>query len=170
VFIAGMITVRAVEHHRALSIVENREWEAGTPRRVGLNPYPITPFQWHAVVDAGDTYQAARVNTLTGNIASDPDTDIFYKQAVTPAISAAEGSRLGRAYMDWSQYPLVTAQMQVDPALNNSTVTQVDFRDLRFGYSIFGMGSERNAPLSAEVLIAPDNSVLETHMGSRAER
>ena len=169
-FIAVMLTVRAVEHHRALSLLANREWQAGTPRRVGLNPYPITPFQWHAVVDAGDEYQTAHINTWTGNIASDPDTDIFYKQPVTPAIAAAEGSRLGRAYMDWSRDPLVTAQPQVDPALNNSTVTQVDFRDLRFDYPIFGTRSERNPPLSAQVLVAPDNSVLEMRMDGRVEK
>ena len=169
-FIALMISVRAVEHHRALDLLASREWEAGTARRVNLSPYPVTPFQWHAVVDTGDKYQTAHANTLTGNIASDPGTDIYYKQAVTPAIATAEGSRLGRAYMDWSRFPLVTAQAQVDPTLNNASVTQVEFRDLRFDYSIFGTRSERNPPLSAQVLVAPDNSVLEMRMDGRAEK
>jgi inner membrane protein len=170
VFIGLMITVRAVEHHRALQFIANREWEADTPRRANLSPYPITPFQWHAVVDAGDKYQTAHVNTLTGNVATDPEADISYKQPVTPAIAAAEGSRLGRAYMDWARDPLVTAQSQPDAVLNNATVTQVDFRDLRFDYSIFGIGSGRKPPLGAEVLIGPDNSVLEMRMDGHVEK
>jgi inner membrane protein len=174
-FIALMITVRAVEHHRALSLVAQQQWQAGTPLRANLSPYPITPFQWHAVIDTGDKYQTARVNTWTGNVATDPETDIFYKQPVTPAIAAAEGTRLGRAYMDWARDPLVTAQEsseQDDSAVRRGQITQVDFRDLRFDYQIFGIGGGRNgkAALSAEVLLGPDNSVLEMQMDNRVER
>ncbi len=195
-FVAVLWTVREVEHHRAVQVVEQRQWEAGSIRRVGLSPYPVTPFQWHAVVDAGDKYQTGHVNTVTNNILSNPDTDIFYKQAVTPAIRTAEASKLGRAYMDWSSYPLVTAEPPAQDAGADAatdlapegpgsedrgseqdesqarfgTVTPVEFNDLRFDYDVLGThsGASKHA-LGAEVLIGPDGSVVQSKMGNRVE-
>ena len=178
-FIAVLWTVRAVEHTRAINTAQQRSWEAGEPLRIGLSPYPITPFQWHAVVDTGDKYQTAHIDTHTDQIRTNPNTEIFYKPAITPAIAKAESSRLGRAYMDWSSYPLVTAE---DPQRDQSdqdesnaragTLTPVEFNDLRFGYNVLGLPSARASKrsLGAEVLIGPDGSVVQMKMGNRIDK
>jgi inner membrane protein len=173
----AMWTVRAVEHQRALTLIGQREWEAGEPRRTGLGPFPVTPFTWHAVVDTGDKYQTAYVDTWTGQVRTNPQTGIFYKPPVTPTIRAAEASWLGRVYMDWSSWPLVTAQQpEVDSEDESSSragmITPVEFEDLRFAYEIFGrsMGSGGKTPLGAEVLVGPDGSVLQMKMGDRVQK
>jgi len=171
-FIGLLWTVRAVEHHRALVLAGQRDWEAGTPVRMGMMPYPITPFEWHAVVDTGDRYQTAHVHTLSGAIQTDPQTDIYYKQAVTPAIARAQATKLSRVYMDWSSWPLVAAeQPEIDDEsyARQGTLTPVEFNDLRFDYEILGSRAGKHA-LGAEVLLGPDGSVVQMTMGGRPER
>jgi inner membrane protein len=175
--IAALWTVRAVEHARAIHLAEQREWEAGDVRRIGLSPFPLTPFAWHAIIDTGDKYQTAHIDSWNDAVHTDPQADIVYKQAVTPAIATAEGSKLGRAYMDWSSYPLVTAEdPQVDEDESNArsgTLTPVEFNDLRFDYDILGTSLGRGASkraLGGEVLLGPDGSVVQMKMGNRVER
>jgi inner membrane protein len=172
-----MWTVRAVEHEQALAMMGQREWEAGEPRRMGLSPFPLTPFRWHGMVDTGDKYQIAHVDTLTGQVRTNAETEIFYKPPVTPTIRAAEGSRLGRVYLDWSSWPLVTAEQPEADAEDESSaragmITPVEFEDLRFNYEIFGrsMASNGKTPLGAEVLVGPDGSVLQMKMGERVQK
>jgi hypothetical protein len=77
--------------------------------------------------------------------------------------------------MDWSSYPLVTAEdSQADAEQDESSarvgmLTPVDFQDLRFDYDIFGRGEGRHA-LGAEVILGPDGSVVQMKMGDRVER
>ncbi len=125
------------------------------------------------------------MDSWEGSVRTDEREDIYYKAAVTPAIKAAEGSRLGRVYMDWSSWPLVTEQSPIgDPAFATyRPVTPVIFHDMRFGYGGFGglMGTAMrgafrsraeagHSPLDAEVLVGPDGSVVEMRMGSRVQR
>jgi len=169
--------VRAVEHQQALTLMSQRDWEAGEPKRLALSPLPITPFVWHGLVDAGDKYQTAHVDSWTGQIHTDPRSDIFYKEPVTPAVRAAEASWLGRVYMDWSSWPLVRAE-QPEPDSEDESyaragmITPVEFEDLRFNYEIFGrnMSSNGKTPLGAEVLVGPDGSVLQMKMGERVQK
>ena len=143
-FVIGVMwTVRVVEHERALALMAQREW----------------------------------VDSWTGQIGTNAETEIFYKQPVTPTIRAAEGSWLGRVYLDWSSWPLVTAEQPEADAEDESSartgmITPVEFEDLRFGYEIFGrsMASNGKSPLSAEVLVGPDGSVLQMKMGKRVQK
>ena len=109
-------------------------------------------------------------------IHTDPTADLFYKPPVTPAIATAEASKLGRAYMDWSSYPLVTAEAPEADDESNAragTLTAVEFNDLRFDYDVLGTrlghGASKRA-LGAEVLLGPDGSVVQMKMGDRVER
>jgi inner membrane protein len=183
--IAVMLSIRGVEHHRALDLMQQREWAAGGVKRMQASPLPVTPFSWAGVVDTGDKYQSARLDTWDGTVHTDAHEDIFYKPALTPAMRAAEGSWLGRVYMNWSQWPLVTELSPTgDPAFATYTpVTPVEFRDMRFDYSGFDHllgGTMRGAfrarsqggrsPLGAEVLVGPDNSIVEMKMGNKSQK
>lgn len=173
-FIAVLWTMRGIEHHRALNLMAQREWEAGEPKRIGLFPYPVNPFAWHGIVDTGDKYQTAHVDTLRDHVRTDANTGIYFKQPATPPIAAAEASRLGRVYMDWSSWPLVTSeQPEVDETSPHGTaITPVEFNDLRFDYDVLGLrgSSGGTKPLGAEVLVAPDGSIVQMKMGDSVER
>ncbi len=180
--IAVMLGVRVVEHNLALELMRQREWAAGEVKRVQAGPLPMTPFQWTGIVDTGDKYQTARVDSWVGSVHTDESEDIYWKPGLTAAMRAAEASKLGRVYMDWAQWPLVTEQSPIgDPAFATyRPVTPVMFHDMRFGYGSFiGMisGSRRvsraepgRSPLDGEVLVGPDGSVVEMRMGSRVQR
>jgi len=74
---------------------------------MGVEPYPINPFRWHAILETRGFFQTAEVNTHTGAIDSDPQTDVLYKPDETPAIEAAKRTSLGRVYLDWGTWAVV---------------------------------------------------------------
>jgi inner membrane protein len=83
---------------------------------------------------------------------------IIAKPPQTPAILAAERSYLGRAYLDWAGYPLVTESSEGDD-------TVVLFRDLRFGYPQL----HRDTILTATVQLDGKLHVVGEAMGPRAQ-
>ena len=74
--------------------------------RISASPYPLTPFLWHVVADSPGAYTLSEVNTLHPEQTQPGET--IYKPASTLAMLAAKRSYLGRIYLDWSQYPILT--------------------------------------------------------------
>ena len=72
---------------------------------MALEPYPVNPYRWHAILETADFYQTAEINTRTGEIDSDPQRDVIYKPADTPAVEAAKRTPLGQVYLDWGRGP-----------------------------------------------------------------
>jgi inner membrane protein len=151
----GMIVVwgwRWTEHAHAQAMLDNTQVTAAPVRRSALEPYPINPFRWHAILETDNFYQTAEVNSRTGAIDSDPQTDILYKPTDTAAIEAAKRTFLGQVYLDWGTWAMVrelgqqpiagVAPPQLPP---NRPWTTVEFTDLRFMYS-FGRPGRSNAP------------------------
>ena len=68
---------------------------------MALEPYPVNPFRWHAILETEDLYQTGEINTCTGEIVSDPRRDVIYKPADTAAVEAAKRTPLGQVYLDW---------------------------------------------------------------------
>jgi inner membrane protein len=85
--------------------------------------------------------------------------DIIAKPPQTAAILAAERSHLGRVYLDWAGYPLVTEDPEGDDKV-------VYFRDLRFGYSRL----RRNSVLAAHVTLDRNLNVVGEAMGRREQK
>ena len=90
---------RRAEQGRARMLLENAPINPAPVKRVGLEPYPINPFRWHAIVETPEFYQTAEINTLSGEITSNPHS-ILYKPSTTPATEAAKRTLLGQVYMD----------------------------------------------------------------------
>lgn len=164
--LAGMVVVwgwRWSEHAKGLALIDNTQVATEPVVRVALEPYPVNPFRWHAVLETRDTYQTAEVNTRTGEIDSDPRADVIYKPVDTPAVEAAKRTLLGQVYLDWGTWAVVRDLGQepipapgLDPPhLAPSRVwTTVEFTDLRFGYSYLGSGrASGRPPLSGWVYI-----------------
>jgi len=155
-------------------VVQNSGVVADPIAQIDAEPYPFNPFVWHIVAETKDYYQTAKVHTRSDEV--EPG-DRTYKPAVTPAVAAAKQSWLGRVYLDWSEFPLVTdvgkdvpVAYGSDPEPNWHTV---EFDDMRFGYSAFGEGTSQNPgrnPLGGSVYLGPGNEVEGMFMGGREQK
>ena len=104
---------------------------------------------------------------------SNPEQDLFYKPAETPATLVAKRSRLGQAYLDWSSWPLVTEigpTAPIDAAPGTADWTAVSFRDLRFMYDTSLIQGRNNPPLSGTVYVDADHQVTRMDMGRRVQK
>src|SRR4051794_32132814 len=73
--LAGMTTLgvwRLAEHTKARAMLDNTQVASAPVLRTGVEPYPINPFRWHAILETQAFYQTAEVNTHTESIDSDP--------------------------------------------------------------------------------------------------
>ncbi|MGA9069373.1 MAG: metal-dependent hydrolase [Terracidiphilus sp.] len=168
---------RRAEQGRARMLLENAPITTAQVKRVGLEPYPINPFRWHAIVETPEFYQTAEVNTLSGEISSDPHS-ILYKPQATAATEAAKRTLLGQVYLDWGAWAVVrdlgpvAAPGMNPPQLPPGRVwTTVQFTDLRFDY--LHIGADRNqhrTPLDGWVYIVDGHEDSGQAMNGREQR
>src|SRR5215472_6105545 len=133
------------------------------PVRVGAFPYPLNPFTWGGVVETRDFFEIVQVDSSSGEIDTDAAV-VRFKPEETPVTLAAKKSHLGRFYLDWAAYPLVSVE-----GLPSKTGYLVRFRDLRFAYaSPFSQRS--STPLSGHVELDPQLRVIDQYMGRPPDR
>jgi inner membrane protein len=183
--LTGMVLVwcwRWTEHEKGLAMIAHTQVAAEPVLRVALEPYPINPYRWHAVLETRNFYQTAELNTWNpaspGAIASDPGTDILYKPADDPAVQAAKQTLLGRVYLDWGTWAVVSDLGQEPvpamdpPALPRSRRwTTVQFADLRFDYSFLAeRRTPDRAPLSGWVYIVDGRDEASEAMGDHEQK
>jgi inner membrane protein len=175
-FVLALWGYRYGQHEKAVAIAQQQLYSAGDNKdaqvlRVGINPYPATPFQWYAVVETPNFYQTGIVNTRLGTMEFTPQ-DLFWKPAVTPATEAADGSQLGRVYLDWARYPLVEDLGVIanndDPDLNG--LHAVRFRDLRFMFNNFAYNGRDHNPLSGTAYVDAQNRIVRMEMNNNAKK
>jgi len=148
-----MYGVRDFEHRRALSALEARTYEDADPVRASAYPSPINPFEWSGVVETAAFFALAPVNSLTPEVDPQNAMEIRYKPEETAVTLAAKKSYLGRAYLDWAQYPITETEQLPDGGY------VVHFQDLRFMQlpglfnRLLGRGRKRPAPLGAGVAL-----------------
>ena len=148
--LSGMVVVwgvRWAEHAHALALLEQTQVATAQVKRMAAEPYPVNPFRWHAILETAHYWQTAEVNTRTGEIDSDPQTDVIYMPPETPATEAAKRTPLGRVYLDWGTWAVVrdvgkvpVAGMDPPRSPRDRQWTTVEFTDLRFDYSYLGSG------------------------------
>jgi inner membrane protein len=179
--LAGMVALglwRWVEHGQARAMLENTQVASAPVSRIAVEPYPVNPFRWHAILETRDFYQTAEINTSAGSIDSDPQTDVLYKPEDTPAVEAAKRTLLGRVYLDWGTWAVIRdlGQEPIEgippPQLPpGRTWTTVEFSDLRFAYAIIRSGSARPpAGLSGWVYILDNHIDGGEAMGGREQK
>lgn len=167
---------REIEHDAAVRLASTAAYgpnELGAEvLRVTASPYPGNPYRWHTVAETPSFYQMASVNTLLSTIATDPEHDLFYKPTETAATQAAKQSRLGRVYLDWSSWPLVTdigPVRPIDDPPGTPDWTAVRFSDLRFMYSTFLFSGRDLPPLSGTVYVDANHQVARERWGNHDE-
>jgi len=203
--IAALWGVRWIEHDRALQLAMSQTLEAPqslapatpsespadtrapepehlptylTARRALASPDPLSIFRWYTVTDFGPLYQLERADTLQQTLVATEGT--YAKPDPTPAIRAAEASRLGRVYLDWSPMPIiatdssagaleqVVAGTDLMPPIGGTVVM---FRDPRFMGVLPWVGDNpnRKAPLGGVVVVDRNQRVVLESMSGHPE-
>ncbi|MGA2727961.1 MAG: metal-dependent hydrolase [Terracidiphilus sp.] len=179
--LCGMVAVwcwRWAEHAQAEAMLENSPVTSAPVSRVAIEPYPVNPFRWHAILETRNYYQTAEVNTRTDSIDSESPRDVLYKPTDTPAVEAAKRTLLGHVYLDWGTWAVVRDVGQypvpgVDPPQlpPGRTWTTIEFSDLRFAYAFRGTGrSSGPSPLSGWVYVIDGHDEAAEGMGSRVQK
>jgi inner membrane protein len=179
--LTGMVMLwcwRWAEHAEALAMLESTQITTATVKRAAMEPYPINPFRWHAILETADSYQTAEIDTRTGSIASDPQRDVLFKPATTAATEAAKRTPLGQVYLDWGTWAVVrdvgqepVAGMAPPQLPPNRQWTTVEFTDLRFDYSFIGSGrATGRSPLGGWVYIVDGRDDAGEAMGGREQK
>ena len=166
VALLGVVILWASRYYKAIKIdraVKTQTFNSEPPLRVSAYPYWTRVsehgigLRWSAVVETKSLFVTSEVAPSTGQLAS-RELEIIPKPPDTPAILAAKRSYVGRVYLDWARYPLVTEADEGDDTL-------VKFQDLRFGYPQL----RRNSLLTASVRLDHRLRVIGEAMGPRAQ-
>jgi inner membrane protein len=104
--VAVMWGVRDYEHRRALAALNAIEYDGDLPRRVSAYATTLNIFAWNAVVETDSAFRIMPVDSLTPEVDPRRQARIFYKPPMTPPLQAAKASYLGRAFLDWAEYPV----------------------------------------------------------------
>ena len=173
---AALWVYRSAQRSDTRPVIAQQEFRGGAPMRTSIDPYPIDPYRWHAVVETPTSFTGADVNSRTGVFDTGTQT-IYAKPSVSLATLAAKRSWLGQIYLDWSKFPLVidagTAaelhpEMDLSPA--ESAMRVVQFSDLRFRYDTVGMRGSARPPLSAEAWVDGNDQVVRIFLGDAEQR
>jgi len=179
--LVGMLALgilRWYEQSQARQLLAQQPVTDAPVLRVGLEPYPVNPWRWHAIVETPNYYQFAEVNTRTGLVESDSKADVLYKPEVTPAVEAAKRTLLGQVYLDWGTWAVVrdlgqetipgNAPPQLPPG---RTWTTVEFTDLRFAYTFLSNSDGRTpSGLSGWAYIVDGREEAAEGMGHREQK
>ena len=179
--LCGMVIVwcwRWAEHAQAQALLGNTQVTASPITRIAIEPYPVNPFHWHAILETENYYQFADINTRTGAIESEAPRDVLYKPTDTAAVEAAKRTYLGHVYLDWGRWAVVRDIGQapipdVDPPqlTPGRTWTTVEFSDLRFAYGFRGTGrATGSSPLGGWVYIIDGKEEAAEGMGNREQK
>ncbi len=190
--ILGWWGLRAIEHQRAVQMAMTQSMVAPDatqsqdaaqppdtdkayvptflPARAALaSPDLLNPFRWSAVMDFGPVYRLAEIDTYGGTLTTGETT--YPKPGRSAAVLAAQRSKLGRAYMDWSPMPFVEVT-KADSELvadgePSTAATVVTFRDPRFlGGRMQETGRQ---PLTGTVELDAANHVVRQTMDGHVE-
>ena len=136
-----------------------------TAEHVLASPDPISPFRWYTAADYGPVYQLGTADTLAGSLESG---ELLHKPALSSQLHAAELTYLGRVYLDWSMMPWIsTERTGLSGTQKDVTVT---FQDVRFMGASPLLHRDGKVPLSGQVIVGPDGSILDESMDGRSGR
>jgi inner membrane protein len=156
--VAALYAARDHEHRKAVHSLAMRNFKGAEPLRASAYPFYWNIYRWYGVAETKDFFATAAMNSWTGDLESE-ELRFIPKPPETPATLAAKRSYLGRAYLDWAKYPLVTET----PSENGFVI---EFRDLRFSYQVF---RGQRPPLSATVELDSHLHLIGERFGARAQ-
>ena len=156
--VVGLWAFRDHEHRHAVHTVQNQRFQSATPVRVSVYPYYWSLTHWYAVAETKDFFATTSMNSRSGQV-NRAALQLFAKPPETPATLAAKRSYLGRVYLDWARYPLVTETASGEGVI-------VYFKDLRFDYPEF----RGRVTLSCSVTFDSNLHVVKETFGRREQQ
>jgi inner membrane protein len=157
---------RWLERQKALDLARTGDYNGAQVLRVDANPQIINPFRWQTIAETPMFYQISTADTLAGTLAIDQQANLFHKPPTTLATLVAKRSWLGRIYLDWAKFPLVT-----QTTTDQDGLTEVTFRDLRFmSDTPLSRPDQADPPLSGAVFINDDRRVDHMTMNGHIQR
>jgi inner membrane protein len=158
VCIALLILARDFEHRRAVNALNARMYHNEDPLRASAFPQPVNLFAWNGVVETRDFFELLPVDSWSGEVDPLNKAVLRFKPEETPVTLAAKKSYLGRVFLDWAAYPVVTEER-----LEGGRY-QAQFEDLRFeNVDVAARG--RRPPLAGYVVLDPQLRVEEMYLG-----
>jgi inner membrane protein len=155
--VAGLYAARDHEHQRSVHALQQQRFKAVAPLQVSVYPYYWDIFRWYAVAETKDFFASADIDSRSGEL-NGGELEFISKPPETAVTLAAKKCYLGRVYLDWAQYPLVT-----QTSLGTGWV--VRFSDLRYDYPPLRGGST----LSATVELDDHLRVVAEKFGKRSQ-
>jgi inner membrane protein len=143
-----------------------------TAQRVLASPDLLNPFHWSAATDFGTLYQLSEIDTRTSAVIAGDTT--YPKPDGSAAVLAAEESKLGRVYLDWSSMPILDVTKPdsqlagVSRSDGNAVGQVVTFRDPRFMGGWMREGGR--SALTGTVSLNLGDKVVGEAMDGRPER
>jgi inner membrane protein len=166
--ICGIWWMRDFQHRKAVTLLTSTDYRGEVVQNAAALPYPVNPFAWAGVVETPSFYAKVPIDSYTTGSDQLDRAQILYKPPETPITMAAKRSPLGRAYLDWSRFPLLTTEASQSP--DQGYV--VRFEDLRFDYPAIGLllAQPRKPPLSADVVLDKNLHVVTMRMGNQEQK
>jgi inner membrane protein len=155
--LALLYAFRDHEHRHAVNALRQQQFLSAPPVRVSVYPYYWHLQKWYAVAETASSFATSDIDSRTGQL-DQSELEYFPKPPETPVTLAAKKSYLGRVYLDWAQYPLVTQSYAQDG-------WTVRFRDLRYDYPKL----RGRITLSATVELNNSLQVVGEKFGNRAQ-
>jgi inner membrane protein len=155
--VAGLWAFRDHEHRHAVDALRVQRFQTAAPIRVSVYPYFLSLTHWYAVAETRDFFATTDIDSRSGSLDLQ-QLEIFPKPPETPATLSAKRTYLGRVYLDWAQYPLVTETPDGPDVI-------VHFKDLRFDYPRL----RRRITLSATMKLDSSLHVIQEKFGSREQ-
>lgn len=156
--VALVIFVRDFEHRRAVNALNSRTYQNQEPLRASAFPLMFNPLAWNGVVETRDFFHMVPVDSGSGEVDPLNLGIVRFKPEETPVTLAAKRSKLGRVYLDWAAYPLVTVE-DIEGGRH-----KVEFEDLRFE-SVEGVAQHRRPALTGTVILDRQLHVEEMYTG-----
>ncbi|MBW4026232.1 MAG: metal-dependent hydrolase [Acidobacteria bacterium] len=173
--------LRSQQQAHASALVKNGDYFAEPVRRIGAEPSMTSPFRWHMVIDTGNAYRTASVDTLHNEVVL--NRRVILKGPITSAVVAAKQSHLGKVYVDWSTWPLIEDMGSLSipaPVAPPTPAGQhwhtVAFLDMRFDSPSLLEELEKfrhkagTASLIGWVYVGPDHQIEGQYMHGQKQR
>jgi inner membrane protein len=152
-----LYAARDHEHRKAIDSLRRQQFRSTAPVRVSAYPYYWYLFRWYGVVETKDFFASSDVNSRTGDL-NRRELEFVPKPPETEVTLAAKRSYLGRVYLDWAKYLVVTQT-------SSGSGWEVHFKDLRFDYPPLRGGTT----LSATVELDRNLHVVGEKFGKRPQ-
>jgi membrane-bound metal-dependent hydrolase YbcI (DUF457 family) len=148
VVLALYVGLRADLHGNAISTLQNRSYDTGSPHRVAAYADAGSLFVWHGIVDTEGALRELDVSIFTISQFDTDNGSTLFKPEPSPMLEQAQHTEAASKFLAAAQFPKADIEKTADGY-------EVELRDLRYA----GIG-ETQREIRARVELDADGKVL----------